>query len=318
VFLLNPQTARVQQNFTLNKMNKKISYTAYSDIKSEYFKALAWLEGYKITYTRGRLESYKQSLNEMIDLLQQKEQPGVNKRFPELINTIHEIDAIVKIYKSLIDIEIPNDSVLKEKLKRAIGGPVDLVDENNKNNAARNYLFEVLVASRFSKPNASLNVDFVPTNDLKLNHRNESYYIECKRISSVKKLGKNVADARDQICSTLKDEPTGQGLVVVDLSKIINPKFGISVRQYPEELNNHITQEIDNFVLNNHRIWQSKLNKFCKSIPAIILYCSFMGVAESTNHIFTVQQWALNPMDDSSNDSTENMKHLVEKLKNNI
>lgn len=299
-------------------MNKKISYTAYSDIKNRYLKALAWLEGYKITYTRGRLESYKQSLNEMIDLLQQKEQPGVNKRFPELINTIYEIDAIVKIYNSLINIEIPNDSVLKEKLRRAIGGPVDLVDENNKNNAARNHLFEVLVASRFSKPNASLKVDFVSTNDLKLNYRNESYYIECKRISSIKKLGKNVADARDQICSTLKDEPTGKGLVVVDVSKIINPKFGISVRQYPDELNNHITKEIDNFVFNNHRIWQSKLNKFCKIIPAIILYCSFMGVAESTNHIFTVQQWALNPMDDSSNYSTESMKHLVEKLKYNI
>lgn len=299
-------------------MNKEISYNTYRDSSLEYEKALSWMMKIGIKYESSRVSNYQKSLDELILLLESKDQVKINSRFAELVNTAHEVDSIIKIYKSLNVLEINENALLLDKLKRSIVGPIDIGEESSKNSAARNYLFEVMVASKFNNPAKGLNVEFIATNDLKLSYRDYSYLIECKRIESPKKLIERVKEAKKQILRALDNsiKVKTKGIIVVDISKIINPEFGLSVKQTPRRLRRHITQEMDKFIYENSNSWQSKLKSVSKKIPAIVFYCSFMGVSESTHHLFKLEQWVLNPVV-GANSSQENIfRDMVNVLDN--
>ena len=110
-----------------------------------------------------------------------------------------------------IEKEDISDSFL-DKLKKGINGNYLLLDESKKT-TARDYFFEVKIATKFKK--SGCKISFEPSSDVQIAINGISYPIECKRPQNEKKIVQKVEEAYRQL---MKQEQ--KGIIALDLSKV--------------------------------------------------------------------------------------------------
>ncbi|HIF9430512.1 hypothetical protein ACPV3S_13320 [Photobacterium damselae] len=136
-----------------------------------------------------------------------------------------KFDALTKSYKECVEILIiktvfcdEKSEKFKSKLKEVIKGKDHL--DSSSACGARDYLYELIVAAKFSK--AGYSIDWEGLTDVVASKSGVKVFIECKRITSEKRFEENFNKAGKQLKREMaKEKGTKSGLVFIDVSNCI-------------------------------------------------------------------------------------------------
>lgn len=167
-----------------------------------------------------------------------------------------------------------DDDVLAMKIKVLSSGSLSPVSESVTNNESRNVQFELSLLCDF------LNVGLEaylqePNPDILLIVDGRHYVIECKRLSSAKKLNVNVKDAMKQVKKTLSNkEQSYIGVVAISVNRLINDPEYLLASYSPQTAYAYISEQLEQLIYRHKEIWKKKSRLPGKRLPAMILHYS--------------------------------------------
>lgn len=226
----------------------------------EYEKAVNWLSELGLLYEPTRIGRYKKDIfaleeaynkNTIDDLIKKR-------KYPDLINSLTEVDQLTFIYRGLGKIKDPS---LIEKLRRFIKGPEHSSAEhpNSASRIGRDIEFELYIASHFEA--SGLHVDFGTAADLKTAFDSTNFFVECKRPSSMNSLKVNIDEAFDQLTKRCdSSDQKARGCVALSISKIINPSKKRLVADTSHILLKELALTVEKFIRENKHLWQKKVD----------------------------------------------------------
>jgi hypothetical protein len=150
--------------------------------------------------------------------------PIEHHEFDEYLFVLREVDELLWVFKGLQKAEPPG---ALDKLEKALGGR--MLSREDANSTARNYLFELRIASYFLQ--AGFIVDMAAGSDLAVRFDDTTVYVECKRPESIGKLQARARDAYRQLHRRLGEGSTAEvfGLAAMDVGRILHPGQGLSL-----------------------------------------------------------------------------------------
>lgn len=144
--------------------------------------------------------------------------------FDEMLYVLREVHELMWIYNSFKDV-YPEGS--DELIKRIIGGQAFARDD--KDTSARNYQFELRIASYFIRANYIVELQHIT--DVVAKKSKFKFFIECKRLSSPKKIESRIKEAAKQLELKTKKRmllSKDLGIAVFDVTKIAFPHQGLT------------------------------------------------------------------------------------------
>lgn len=194
----------------------------YNEVLNKFTKAIDWIESEGLSVQRSRIYHYKSELGKLSkwetenSVSENVEEKGV----PYWQAILYETFEIYEIYHSLKDILSPD---IVRRLKRISKGPMFLADERvtSASNAARNYQFELLMASRFKQDGLDVSLD--EKDDFVIGFANRSIPIECKRPQSASQVKKRIKEGCEQIKRSFYDLPPESrlpGILIMGIEKL--------------------------------------------------------------------------------------------------
>ncbi len=154
-----------------------------------------------------------------------------------LLRELHELNWIYKGFKHY------KPKGLKNKLEIIISGrDIAALD---KNSVSRDTQFELRIASYFCQSN--FEIDLSSETDIILINSKSIYFIECKRITSLKALKERLSDAKEQL---LRRIPKGfnkkpyYGMIALDVTKVAFSHNGLVFGVTPEHSKKNIQKEL--------------------------------------------------------------------------
>jgi len=275
----------------------KISSASYTSIAQDYNNAMQWMKSIGVTLGSGRTGHYQKVIEYWKDQYKIASDEQAQKSLPEFVNSMCEISSFVDIYKRLKCEPVSELTGIKEKLQKGVNGPIETEAETPKSTTARNFIFEATTAARFHNPTNGINSILNAESDTGINFEQSKIWIECKRITTIKKIEKNIRKASTQLEKILhkKIGSGNKGLVAIDISKILNLGDKIFVQKNDILLVQAIEKLMNDFIYQNSKNWENIYNKRDRKIIGTIVCFSFMSVSEDRNLLVTTTEWAINP-----------------------
>lgn len=182
-----------------------------------------------INKSNHNFEDIKKSLENLIEELKKfSDDNNLSKiRFAKIIEVIDtknkELLTVDELYRysearDLLDAlnYLKEENTQEEflfKIKKTISG-CNLLNEKNKTEA-RNYFFELKIATFFKKKNFKIN--FTKDSDIQIVFNDTKYNVQCKRPQNEKKIIERVLHANKQL---LENTNGTKGIIALDLSKV--------------------------------------------------------------------------------------------------
>lgn len=244
-------------------------------------KCIEWIEKEGISI--GKSSRYVQYLKLLEDLLEVKYKPrkefhgGVDEPH-DVLNVIREVREIDRIRRYLK----PNQPIgFKTKLAEVVSGPPHYVKENSDGGAtarARNIFLELRCGAEFLMQGFEViyGDDTFPEPLVVLG--GEECPCECKRLQKNKEsaVKRNIFKASKQLKSYFRrNENNAQGVIVLDISKILNPDGAFLLDQDTSggELKSIADMQIDTF--RDKNIYSIDWGEH-QHVAGIILFASYM------------------------------------------
>ena len=178
----------------MEEIGIKDKLSDFETLVKEFYKVLKWLEELGINTNVGRIAAYRLYLEVLID------DPKNEIITPIKRANIHrEIFELVWIYQNFLDEESES---LKSHVKKTLKGVMAVNIDKVKDHSPRNFLFELRVAAYFKK--YGFLIDLSTDCDLIATRNKDRFYVECKRLSSVDKIGKRIKEAEKQLRGRLE------------------------------------------------------------------------------------------------------------------
>ena len=184
---------------------------ALSEFRKDYADALSWLRQLKVRTLNTRLSRYLSIMDDAIA----REAKGAteHQESPDFASMLVEASEIIQI--AALDSLMLTDHDPLTKLRQIPRGP-DVIRETGED-PGRDYAFEFCTASEANRNGVSVRFG-TDGGDVLLT--NEQYPIECKRISSLRRIEQRVREGRDQLIDHV-GKGGRPGLVALDLSRPI-------------------------------------------------------------------------------------------------
>jgi len=209
----------------------KVYVAPYTDNKliENLENSIEWLSDKLNIQLRGRIPFYQKKIREY-----EKYRGYINENMFYILSSFSEIFLINRIVKQL---QKHDSKEFIETLEKIVKGN-NFRGESEKD-TARNFIFELLIASDFQEKNFS--IDLSTKTDIVVFEPN--ILIECKRIQSEKKLIQRINEGIKQI----ENRNTGQfnGIVFIDISELIDISKRITVQVPLENSIRLLTNLID-------------------------------------------------------------------------
>lgn len=198
------------------------SKSSYIEVYDEFEKACDWLASCGVHYSKSRINKYKEILAKLAEAQKSNSLFDIRDdiKFVEFVNSAQEAEEVISIYRGLSQI---NSDLFQDRLVKILKGTEFRVDELH-NSHGRDIAFELLVAAKFA--NSGFPVDFGTEADLKVEYKNVTLFVECKRIKSRKKVQRRIKEALKQLhkrYKTASDPSFSKGLLSLSIGNIINP-----------------------------------------------------------------------------------------------
>lgn len=237
----------------VNRMEYKLTHSSYYMDKMK--DVLEWLQNRGYGANLSRYSKYKGYIDDFYkgnpdDLLDLK------NRFEKLNEALQECVQIIQVYEAFKD---EKSKGFVERLEKVVYG-TDFYNSEKQSDQARDFLYELLVASWFKR--WGYDIDFDQITDVVAKRDGKTVYVECKRIKSIKTLEANFKKACKQL-EKVEDDTEHYGLVFIDVYNCLADK--LRDYEYPNILiMRHEVQTIlaDNFGKPKNDLIQSILTRY--------------------------------------------------------
>ncbi|QXH49838.1 hypothetical protein KSS94_18050 [Pseudomonas fakonensis] len=212
------------------------------EFQSESRAAVEWLRSLGVSTSADRYHKYISQLDYKGSSRKQDE----NSAFRDYLNAHGELHDLVRVWKSLLSL----DSVqYVDTLKKVTSGQA--YRNVAAQDPARDFLFELSVASRLIAAGYEVSLNQIA--DIVAHVDGRKLYVEAKRVRSLDKLPKRVADANKQIKLRLAQDKSSRsrGMVAVNLTDIINAGSKIGVAPDASVLQREHSQQLNDFLVRN-------------------------------------------------------------------
>lgn len=291
---------------------------SYDTLSEDYQKALGWMVKLGVNISPGRTRHYAKIIDYWKSRYKSASAQELKDIFPDFVSSVYEISDFIDIYKSL-HAELPAKLLhIAEKLQKGVNGPVNAAQETSESTVARNYIFEALVAARCHAPSSSITSILDARSDTGIEVGNRKIWIECKRITSIKKLEANVRDARNQLERILNSKIGSghRGMVAIDFTKILHEGDKLLVKDDDAALCASITQIMDLFIEKYSKKLEKVYKSKTKKIIGTMLKFSTMATSESRNLLVRVSEWGVNPRIGVRSSDEAALRYLAAELDN--
>ncbi|MDN5069048.1 hypothetical protein [Aliarcobacter butzleri] len=271
-----------------------------------------------INKSNHNFEDIKKSLENLIEELKKfSDDNNLSKiRFAKIIEVIDtknkELLTVDELYRysearDLLDTlnYLKEENTQEEflfKMKKTISG-CNLLNEKNKTEA-RNYFFELKIATFFKKKNFKIN--FTKDSDIQIVFNDTKYNVQCKRPQNEKKIIERVLHANKQLSENTNGT---KGIIALDLSKVffneITPEHNL-VFETNNDINTIINLFDENYSLLVNNIKFDILDNVAFIICHLRFPCIILNPYQITivNHFFTIK----------SKNATNEIKNLISSL----
>ena len=294
----------------------KIPSESYQTIYDQYSEAIAWMDTIGVNLGKGRTSHYDKVLGYWKDNYDTAPNEEAKTNLPDFISSIFEIHEFITVHESLKIIHPKKLSSIAIKLQKAVNGPIKSSDESAKSTAARNFLFEAIVAAKAHNPAKGASTILDARSDTGVYFHDKKIWIECKRVTSLEGIEKNVRKACNQLKNVFAKNigSSHRGLVALDVSKILNNGDGLLVRENDAELYKTVSNITESFIKDHSEIWQRIFSEKHQKIIGLILRTSYMAISEERNLFVHVADYGVNPKNGISESNSALQRSLVEAL----
>lgn len=269
----------------------------YEAIFDQYSAAMSWMAGLGIKLSPGRTSHYEKVVGHWKEAYKTATVDEGRQILPDFVSSMFEVLDFVSIYKAFDGVPAHQLTPIIQKLQKGVNGPINAVDETPDSTAARNFLFEALVAAKAHRPDKGIEAIFDARSDTGISLNGKKLWVECKRVTTIDKIESNVRKASSQLETILAGEIGSghRGIVAVDVSKILNRGDKIFVTRNDNELLASVDRIMDQFIQEHSHIWQRVYERRHKKVIGTIIRFSFMASSEGRNLLVHASQWAMNP-----------------------
>lgn len=284
--------------------------TSYDDVAARLQAAVDWLESLGIAHEPTRLGEYRRAIDA---LTQAKDRSTIlRQQLPAINNAIYEAFELIDVHGALAG---KYDDDIVRHLKQVAGGPATYSDENpaSSSNRARNIAFELAVMAYLAK--AGLLLYFTTAADVTCVFENRTLLFECKRPQSLDVVDRRVKDGLEQLKKRINtlQKATRRGLVALELTKAINPKFEVFVTQSEDEIGRSMTEQVDRFIARYKPSWE---NPRCNQTIGVLVRLRQMNIVEYDGYskLFHGLQVGITPIDSIGELNHRLLESLVTQL----
>jgi len=204
--------------------------------------ACKWLQSLGINTSKSRLLTYKNYYEEYLS--KSSTFNDDYKKLAYFLRMIREAEEIIWIFEGFRSDQNPESIRI---IKESIGGTVFSSTDAPHNNS-RDFLFELRIASYYRR--AGFEAMIGTKSDVIVQNHNQTIYVECKRLKSIKKVEVRLKEAARQLDKRYKEHSNKSepfGICAVDLSAILNPKSGFLICLTHDEVTDYIREEMNQF-----------------------------------------------------------------------
>lgn len=230
--------------------NTAMFYGEFNDRRQQFSDACKWLsEEMGFPYQSTRMGDYERLLKTFVN--PKAEIPtdkDVLDEFYLFMQAATEACQIIRLWNTFKSGEYQG---LKDRIKHVMSGKslrAEAIKKNAKgqnNDPARDFAFELNIASRFLK--GGYNVNLTDDCDVVVEIGKSKLYVECKRVKSVAKLRSRIVEANKQISIRIGANRSDKyGLIALDVTDIILPEGTVTavndIRLFDMQIQRVITQ----------------------------------------------------------------------------
>lgn len=252
--------------------------------------ACTWLESLGIHYSPTRVGRYK----EIFSALARHQLAGTLSAFYDeytlnaWVNAAHEVAEVVRMFEGLTGNRDFNLSVrLREALKSH-----ELFVLDNQHRSGRDFSFELSTAAKFARRGYA--IDFGHDADLKVAIGSYTFFIECKRLKSAKKVQRRIKDGLDQLHKryvTSEYPQNSRGLLVLSIGRIINPRLEFLEGENPETIAESAFKHNAVFIERYKSYWQNKVDRRTLGVAVVF---DTPGIVKSIKQVVTCHEVTMN------------------------
>ncbi|WP_428035988.1 hypothetical protein [Amphritea sp.] len=290
---------------------------SFDSILTQYRESLKWLDSLGVNYQHGRVCKYLRIFEEWNRSYKTATSEDAKNSYPAFIYSIQEMWDFISIYEAFKLTPTSELSGIITKLKDGVKGPENLFDETPKSTRARNFIFEAVMAAKTHKPTRHCSAILDAETDTGIRFEKSSVWVECKRVTTEKKIEKNVREASKQLQHAISKKvgSNHRGLVALDVSKILNNGDRIFVASDSTSLLYEIDLMMDRFIREHSHIWQKIITSKSPKILGVIIKYDFMASSDTEGLVSRCCQWAINPRNQISPRDSEFLHKLTAVLK---
>jgi len=293
-----------------------IDSESYEGILESYTSALEWMRKIGVNLGAGRTSHYQNIVSYWTDSYRTATTEEGRRIFPSFVNSMLEIHDFVSVYKAFKDVPVETLGAIVTKLNKAVNGPINLEEGTPASATARNFLFEALVAARFHAPSRGASAILDAPSDTGVLFGGGKIWVECKRVTSERKIEKNVRKASRQLEEVFKKKAGAghRGMIALDVSKILNPGDRIFVRENDAHLLQSVDRLMNDLIERFAPVWQRVYERRDRKVIGTIARFAFMSTSEERNLLVHTAQWGVNPRVGTSGQNEKIQEELASAL----
>ena len=246
--------------------NTAFFYGDFTKVREQFTEACEWIDrelGFK--YKSTRIGEYEDNLKLFVNEAGTipEDDKELMDRFYIFMQSATEACQIIRIWNTF---KGGDHKGLRERVKEIMKGKSlrpEAIKKNSKNNSddpARDFSFELNIASRFLK--SGYDIDLTEECDVVVDLNGKKLYVECKRIKSSKQLKKRVKSASEQITRRIgANRNKKYGLVALDVTDILIPDGTVTITSSLASFNHRIKRLVTDYAKENSEILSKNITR---------------------------------------------------------
>ncbi|MDO9481391.1 MAG: hypothetical protein Q8S96_22720 [Hydrogenophaga sp.] len=253
-------------------------------------EACNWLHDIGINYSTTRLGRYQKVFSDLArcQLANAPDEFFQLHTFAEWVNAAHETSEIVRIYEGLRG---NSDVNLTSRLRDALRGH-ELYVLDTDDRSGRDFTFELAVAAKFARHGFPIN--FGAEADVETKIGGVTFYVECKRLKSERKIQRRVKEGLKQLHGRYKasnDPGAARGILALSIGKTINSSLGLLEADDSESLGTKASLRNAAFIETYRKYWQKNIDR--RTLGTFVVLDT-PGMIRSEKKLVTVHEAAMN------------------------
>jgi hypothetical protein len=236
----------------------------YDSFLNEIAKLDEWLVSLGISVKKDRWHEAVSMVRRAKEQREQLDRGVAFRPIPNYVPALFEALEVLSVFRAFSG---NSSSILKEKLSRALSGPISPAQENADNSGARNAMFELTLAADWK----DLGLDVkLGEPDIQITIGGTIFLVECKRPFSAGSTRRNIEEAAGQLKEALEapEHADSFGLVAVSLSRF----FPLGDRPFlaPEHSGRkHLNYALIRTIADHKYEWKWSTTRFHERIASV-------------------------------------------------